>query len=476
MVEPMPVKRTAALARLGPEYPESLLAQFRTLVGSRRAKVVVLDDDPTGTQTLHQVNVVIGCSKDVLCAQLMAPEPVFYILTNSRALPASEAVQLTQQVMGELCEASRHTGVSFSVISRSDSTLRGHFPAETEVCREVLQARMGIEVQGTVIIPAFFAGGRYTFDDIHWVADGELLIPASRTEFARDPAFGYSTAHLPHWVEEKTKRQVAAHQVVSIPLDVVRHKGPAGICHILQGSPAGSVIVANAASQADLDVLAAAFWAMEAEGKHYVYRTAASFVPAYAGVPLRGLLVPGELLGSTTHNGGLVVVGSHVKRTTTQLDQLLKLPQVAGEEISVPLLLKDSTRAGEINRVVAALEGHLRQGLDAVMYTSRAVVTGESGTSYLQIGDTIASALAQIVQRLEACPRFLVAKGGITSSVLATTALGVRVARVLGQVLPGVPVWRLGSETRWPGIPYVVFPGNVGDERALADVVRLLCR
>jgi uncharacterized protein YgbK (DUF1537 family) len=52
--------------------------------------------------------------------------------------------------------------------------------------------------------------------------------------------------------------------------------------------------------------------------------------------------------------------------------------------------------------------------------------------------------------------------------------LGVKRAMVLGQILPGIPVWELGPETKFPGLPYVVFPGNVGGPDALKEVVRKL--
>ena len=47
-------------------------------------------------------------------------------------------------------------------------------------------------------------------------------------------------------------------------------------------------------------------------------------------------------------------------------------------------------------------------------------------------------------------------------------------ARVLGQLLPGVPVWELGDETKFPGLPYIVFPGNVGGPTALVEAVERL--
>ena len=82
--------------------------------------------------------------------------------------------------------------------------------------------------------------------------------------------------------------------------------------------------------------------------------------------------------------------------------------------------------------------------------------------------------LVEVVQEIATKPRFLVAKGGITSSDLATRGLGVKRAIVRGQVHPGVPVWELGRESRFPGLTYVVFPGNVGNDAALTSVVQRL--
>ncbi len=90
------------------------------------------------------------------------------------------------------------------------------------------------------------------------------------------------------------------------------------------------------------------------------------------------------------------------------------------------------------------------------------------------LANGIAEALSAIVQGLTVRPRFFVAKGGSTASDIATEGLGVRRAMVLGQILPGVPVWELGPETRFPGMAYVVFPGNVGEADGVARCLSLL--
>lgn len=50
----------------------------------------------------------------------------------------------------------------------------------------------------------------------------------------------------------------------------------------------------------------------------------------------------------------------------------------------------------------------------------------------------------------------------------------MRRVQVLGQIMAGVPVWRLGSESEYPGLPYMVFRGNVGERDTLASIVTIL--
>jgi uncharacterized protein YgbK (DUF1537 family) len=108
---------------------------------------------------------------------------------------------------------------------------------------------------------------------------------------------------------------------------------------------------------------------------------------------------------------------------------------------------------------------------DTVVHTSRKLVRQTDDSGNLSISAEVSRALIEVVRNIVLPPRYLIAKGGITSSDIATQGLGVKRAIVAGQILPGVPVWRLGPETKFPGLSYVVFPGNVGDDNAVADAV-----
>merc|ERR1712060_831104 len=133
--------------------------------------------------------------------------------------------------------------------------------------------------------------------------------------------------------------------------------------------------------------------------------------------------------------------------------------------------------SAERGRALDAVRASLIQGRSAVLYTSREVLQ-DDGAGGLNIGSRLTDTLCAIVEESlkdpKAAPTFLVAKGGITSNDIAVRALAVKRAEVIGQVVPGVPAWRCGAETRAPGLAYVVFPGNVGAVEDLARVARKL--
>ncbi|MHB1319284.1 MAG: four-carbon acid sugar kinase family protein [Anaerolineae bacterium] len=457
--------RDALFAELPPEWPASLLPLIQRHVRSG-AKLIVLDDDPTGTQTVHDVPVLTHWSVAALVEELSRPETVAYILTNSRAVSAAEARAMNLEIAGALRSASEITGRQVAVVSRSDSTLRGHYAVETQALIEAL----GTPVDGVLVIPFFLEGGRYTVDDVHYVDEGGRLMPAARTESARDPLFGYASSNLRQWVAEKSGGAWAADEVASISLDDLRIGGPRLVEMRLSELEDAQPCVVNAVSYRDLEVLVAGVLASEAQRRRYLYRTASSFVR------VRGGLDPAPLLTTTDFDqraGGLVVAGSFVGRTTAQIEAASALPNVVPLELDAAALLGDGAQQ-TVKAVRAAAVRAMEAGNDALVYTSRRLITGDTADHTLNVGQRIAAALVDLVSGLELRPAWIIGKGGITSSDIATRALGIRRAWVRGQAIPGVPVWRTGPESRWPDLDYVVFPGNVGGPGALADMMAVL--
>ncbi len=164
------------------------------------------------------------------------------------------------------------------------------------------------------------------------------------------------------------------------------------------------------------------------------------------------------------------MVGSYVPKTTAQVKALMEQTRIHPIEIHVDRLLDSTQAEGEIETITGQVNESLNSGQDTLVYTSRSLVTGTDAKSSLDIGQMVSNSLIHIVRSLDQAPRYLVAKGGITSSDVATKGLEVKRAMVQGQVLPGVPVWKLGDESRYPGMSYIIFPGNVGDNNALAQI------
>ena len=466
---PQPIRVSELATQLPAQWPDSLLPEIQAQLAAGDRTLVVLDDDPTGTQTVHDVAVLTEWSVDALSRELARRDPVFFVLTNSRSLPLDGAQALNSEVGRNLREASRLAGRDVAVVSRSDSTLRGHYPGEVDALAEAL----GQSFDATLIIPFFLEGGRYTIGNTHYVAEGDLLTPAADTPFAQDAAFGYRYSDLRQWVEEKTDGRVQAVDVQSITIQDSRTGGPQAIVESLMALADGAVCVVNAASMRDMEVFVSGLLQAEASGKRFLYRTAASFVQVRAGIAPRPLLTAREL-GLPAAGGALFVVGSYVPKTTAQVDELLAETGIAPCELSVEAVLDPARREGEIARAAELINAAIRRGEDVVLYTSRRLITGRDAGESLKIGQQVSESLVAVVSGLRTRPRYLVAKGGITSSDIATDALNVQRAVVLGQILPGVPVWQTGAESRHPGLAYIVFPGNVGGDDALVQIVRSL--
>ncbi|WP_448534598.1 four-carbon acid sugar kinase family protein [Parathermosynechococcus lividus] len=434
-------------------------------------KIIVLDDDPTGSQTVHSCLLLTRWDVDTLCTGLTDSVPIFFILTNTRALPAAEAAEVTRTVCRHLKQALAATGVSdYIVVSRSDSTLRGHYPLETDV----IAAELG-PFDAHFLVPAFLEGGRITRNSQHFLMVEGQPVPVHETEFARDSVFGYRHSYLPEYVAEKTAGRIPAAAVERILLPDLRSAGLAQRLARLTGNVCG---VVDAETQADLDQFATAVLEVASGGKRFLFRSAASLLTALAQLPPQP--IPPEAMATYCRPGrrGVVLVGSHVRKTTEQLEVLLSEPDIAPIEVPVAPLKDSATAEAQIiATVLEAVNGAVAADQTPVIFTSRQELTFADAATRLAFGQRVSEVLMAIVQQLPTDLRFLISKGGITSNDVLSTGLALPTVRLLGQILPGCSVVRTGADhPRFPHLPVVLFPGNVGDRQGLATVYhRLHC-
>jgi len=427
--------------------------------------IVILDDDPTGTQTFYDVPVVTSWELSVLEHEILN-SPVFFILTNSRSLQVEEANALGKLLGERLKTLSEKHNKQILVVSRGDSTLRGHYPNEVIKLAEGL----GIENAQHVLAPAFFEGGRYTFNDMHYVKEGDDFIPAAETPFAKDNTFGYKNSNLKDWIIEKYEEKIDAENIESLSVDALRKSPINDIISTIENSNHSHIVV-NATSYNDLQTVALASLK---SNKSLLFRTAASFVNAISGIETRDCLSKNEILTSNAGQGSLIVIGSYVPKTTAQLQVLKDNSDAVFLELNVSNVQDSLLFEQDINHLSEKINQHIEANNHVVLYTSRTIIKGNTKAESLAIVNRVSNGLISIIKQLNTKPKYIVAKGGITSSDVATKGLNVKRAQVLGQILKGVPVWKLGNETKFPNMPYIVFPGNVGDNSALYQLTKLL--
>lgn len=433
-----------------------------------RPKIIVLDDDPTGSQTVHSCLLLMQWDVDTLRLGLRDEAPIFFILTNTRALTPEKAATVTQEVCHNLKIALEAENIpEFLVVSRSDSTLRGHYPIETDV---IAQELGGFDAH--FLIPAFLEGGRTTQDSIHYLNVDGIPTPVHETEFARDSVFGYHHSYLPDYVQEKTQGRIESSQVERFLLQDIRQ----GCLERLIGLGGNQCAVVDGETQADLDKFAADILKAAAGGKRFLFRSAASILTSLAQLGKQPIAAEEMGKYKPTGQAGVIIVGSHVRKTTEQLQKLWEQREVVGLEVDVTRL-RDSPQDREkilqdiLNKIQILHENYQTP----VIYTSRQELTFPTVQARLDFGEAVSSLLMDIVRGLPQDISFLVAKGGITSNDVLSKGLSLRSARLLGQILAGVSMVRTDPEhPLFPNLPVVLFPGNVGDAMALATVYQRL--
>ncbi|BCW53028.1 MULTISPECIES: four-carbon acid sugar kinase family protein [unclassified Arthrobacter] len=473
------------------EIPAGLVAGALAASNAEVPRVlVVLDDDPTGTQSVADLPVLTRWDVEDFTWAFGQDKPAVYVLTNTRSLDPAEAAARNGEVVRNALAAAG-SGLRLGFVSRSDSTLRGHYPLEPDVIAATVAAVSGEKTDGVVLVPAFPDAGRLTIGGVHYMrGTGDAkgtLVPVSETEFARDASFGFSTSVMADYVAEKSQGRFPADSVIVLDLNIIRAGAAAqdpaisakAIADAIEPATDSTPIVADIVTENDFRALALGLEEAERRGKNLLYRVGPPFVRGRIGQEIRTALTAEEAYAGNTPSeaGGLIVVGSHVGLTTRQLNVLTAQHSSARIiEIDVEKLLGAEPDAkAHLDQTVDAVVDALRAG-DVIVHTSRLLIKTDDPAESLRIARTVSAAVVDVVNRTLKTfpPRFVIAKGGITSSDVAAHGLEIRHAIVRGPMLPGiVSLWE-PVDGPAKGIPYIVFAGNVGDDDSLAQVTRKL--
>ena len=442
--------------------------------GGPDRRLLVVDDDATGSQAVHDVSILLNFDIDQLAEAFRDPGSCAFVLTNSRSLDPAHAARLNREIGTGALAYCQSAGLRLSVVSRSDSTLRGHLFGEVGALNDAYKAAMGRDYDAVLLAPAYFEAGRVTAGDTHWARVAGEFVPVGQTEFARDASFGYTSSDLRQFVAEKSSGEVQASDVVSIGIEDIRSGGPERVEEILGGLSGLQFVVVNALEYADYEVVALAATRLETAGKTWLYRTAPSFVPVLAGLGQKGPLSGTEIwLGKKRPGHGLVVVGSHTALTNQQVDYAKAHHALAEVELDATKVMDAGSRQRHVEEVAGQVAASLEHS-NVLLITSRAVVSSANHDDELSVARLVSVAVTDALAPLRGRePAWVIAKGGITSHDVAVQGFGTRRAVVVGQLGQGIiSVFRLVAASAGAvGMPYVVFAGNVGDEESLSRAI-----
>jgi uncharacterized protein YgbK (DUF1537 family) len=413
-------------------------------------RLVVLDDDPTGVQTLAGIRVLLAWDQPGRIARALAGRRSVHLVTNARALEPDEA----RASVAAAARAALEQVAGTQLALRGDSTLRAHLLEEyLGLCEALDRGRPPL-----LLVPALPSAGRVTREGVHLIERDGRVEPLHETEYAGDGVFAYSSARLLEWAEERSGGLFPASEGRELHLDELRTGGADAVTAALSdlsraGRPA--VLAPDAETEEDLAAIAAGYAAALRKGADVVVRCAPAFAGILAGTTAQGLAPMPTSVGRL-----LVVCGSWVPMSTRQLRALDAAYPGSIVEVDVQALARPCPREETARAARVASDAIARAGL-AILATPR---DRPEGTIDLDVGRRIAEGLARAAGLVEPAPDVVIAKGGITSAVTLLVGFGTSEADVLGPVLPGVSRWRASFD-------YLVVPGNVGDERLLVDLV-----
>lgn len=448
---------------------------------TERLKLIVLDDDPTGSQTVHSCPLLLRWDAETLRRGLAHPSPLLFVLANTRALDGAVARQRVREIccaLKPLLAEAIGAGwfESWMLVCRGDSTLRSHFPLEAEVVAEELGP-----FDSTLLVPAFIDGGRTTVQGMHLLHDE----PVHRSAFARDGFLGYSTSYLPDWVEEKSAGRIASDQVEIVTVLELNQASESqaafdSLCRRFHSFHRNVIVVLDAQTDEHINLLGSIVRSVHRSGHRMMVQSAASFLSGLADLPAQPLLAHAlPSLRRWTDCGhpmpGLVVVGSHVPLADMQLSHLLADPFAEGVEIPVDdiLTILDGTASDKhlvslVNHLTVQVQIILEQKLTPVLFTSRGERSSMSSQLRRRLGDALAGSMATVVHKLSQKLGYVISKGGITTNSILADGLNMRVVELQGQLMPGLSLVMAGT------LPVVTFPGNLGDRSTLYDCWRLM--
>ncbi len=445
-------------------------------------KYIIIDDDPTGSQTVHDCILILKWDYHTLLKGLRSQSNLLFILANTRALSEQDAIKRLEEICLSLNNVFNDLGWSkhdYMVISRGDSTLRGHNFLEPDIINKLLGP-----FDATFHIPAFLEANRITINGKHFVNN----IPVDQTIFAKDEIFGFKTNDVRKLIYDKCNQAINIDQIQNISLKEIESleidkKNKA--YKFIEDLNNNVHVIVDIANYSHLNNFTFVVKHLQKQ-KRFLFRTAASFVSSISEIKdnMKSQFYYSELRSQSKNNQfmkGLVIVGSYVDLTTLQLKKLLEIKECQSIELDVMNMyrlfrLKDKLDSiiSMKNEILKLIRIAIKKDLIPVLFTSREIISSPDKDELINFRNFLSLFIAEVVSEIKFEISYLVSKGGITTNTILSRGFRVDDVYLEGQILPGISLVTLKLPNNNKKLPVVTFPGNLGDEYSLVKILEVI--
>jgi len=445
-------------------------------------KIIIIDDDPTGSQTVNGCNLILNWDYKTLLKGLKSSSNLLFILANTRSLSEKDVKIRLKEICSSLKEIMNNTlfeEEDFIVISRGDSTLRGHNFIEPLIINDLLGP-----FDATFYIPAFIEGNRTTVNGNHFVDN----IPIHETIFSKDKIFGFNTSNVKELIYEQSNHQLDFNNIENIfikDFELLETNQSNKLYTYIEKLKNNKKVIVDIDDYSQLDKFSGIIKSLLKKRK-FLFRSAASFISSLSNIKkthkdhiyfsqLRRINKNDKIMK------GLIVVGSYNELTTFQLNKVLEISICKPIEINVFKLyaffkLEDNLK--QINSlkklILNSIRNNLSQEFIPVLYTSREIISPRDNNDLIQFQLFLSTFISEIVSDIKYEIGYLISKGGITTNTILSKGLEADSVYLEGQILPGISLVTFNLLEQKGKLAIVTFPGNIGNNMSLVKALEIL--
>jgi len=439
-------------------------------------KFVVIDDDPTGSQTVQDCLLLLKWDCSTLVKGFESKSNLFFILANTRSLSENDAKLTIEEICKNLKTVITSQAYEEEIIfiSRGDSTLRGHNYLEPIALNSYLGP-----FDATFHIPAFIEGKRFTINGSHFVDK----TPISQTIFAKDKIFGYETSNVKNLLFQQSKSQINFEDIQNLLLsDIVmlNDQENNNVFKTLKNLRNNKHVVVDIENYSQLKKFSLVIKKLIKQ-KKFLFRTAASFI---SSISEKKSVSQSEIFFSNlrirnkekSFLPGLIIVGSYVELSTIQLNNLLKISNCTPVELNVFEFFKITSSENNQkrrnlfkNKFLKEIRFSFEKGKTPVLFTSIKFIMSLDSSELFNFYNLLACFIAELVADLKYEIGYLISKGGITTNLILSKGLNADYVYLEGQILTGISVvtYNLKNGEK---LPIVTHPGNIGTKDSLVNI------